>query len=115
MRISDWSSDVCSSDLGFDGILKFIEQDAGDPFQFAALGGGKMIEIGPHRHPIVAGVIASAGSASGGSSRLRKIAVARGGGTDTARSRSNRGCWSAARSRHSIGSWLGRARERRRV
>src|SRR3546814_4676852 len=104
MRISDWSSDVCSSDLekvivgdvaagaildpiaarvgaeqdqledaaalafvgelGFDGILKFIEQDAGDPFQFAALGGGKMIEIGPHRHPIVAGVIASAGAAS---------------------------------------------------
>src|SRR3546814_3425893 len=106
MRISDWSSDVCSPDLdgkvivgdlaagaildpiaarvgaeqdqledaaalafvgelGFDGILKFNEQDAGDPFQFAALGGGKMIEIGPHRHPIVAGVIASAGSASG--------------------------------------------------
>src|SRR3546814_16759274 len=83
MRISDWSSDVCSSDLedaaalafvgelGFDGILKFIEQDAGDPFQFAALGGGKMIEIGPHRHPIVAGVIASAGSASGRSEERR--------------------------------------------
>jgi len=27
---------------------QFIEQDAGDPFQLAALGGGKMIEAGAH-------------------------------------------------------------------
>src|SRR3546814_19173228 len=58
-------------ELGFDGILKFIEQDAGDPFQFAALGGGKMTEIGPHRHPIVYGVMHTPGSAAGRSSRER--------------------------------------------
>src|SRR3546814_1424995 len=61
-----------------------------------------MIEIGPQRHPIVAGVIASAGSASGGSSSLRTIAVARGGGTASARSMSNRACSSASRSMPSI-------------
>src|SRR3546814_12714046 len=77
-QLEDAAALAFVGELGFDGILKFIEQDAGDPFQFAALGGGKMIEIGPHRHPIVAGVIASAGSASGCSSSLRTLAVARG-------------------------------------
>ena len=64
-QLEDAAALALVGELGFDGILKFIEQDAGDPFQLAALGGGEMIEIGPHRHPIVAGVIASAGSASG--------------------------------------------------
>src|SRR3546814_17692835 len=63
-------------ELGFDGLLKFIEQDAGDPFQFAALGGGKMIEIGPPPHPIVAGVIARAGFASGLSHSFRPLSLA---------------------------------------
>src|SRR3546814_20950935 len=29
MRISDWSSDVCSSDLGEVGAIRFIESDTG--------------------------------------------------------------------------------------
>ena len=51
--------------LYIEGAELGARQDARDPFQLAAFHAGKMIEIGPHRHPIVAGVIASAGSASG--------------------------------------------------
>src|SRR3546814_15065025 len=35
MRISDWSSDVCSSDLGADGV--HLGQDDGDPREARAL------------------------------------------------------------------------------
>lgn len=64
-QLEDAAALALVRELGFDGILKFIEQDAGDPFQLAALDGGQMVEAGPHRHPIVAGEIASVGSASG--------------------------------------------------
>src|SRR3546814_17115558 len=37
MRISDWSSDVCSSDLGADGV--HLGQDDGDPREARALPG----------------------------------------------------------------------------
>ena len=45
-QLEDAAALALVGELGFDGILKFIEQDAGDPFQLAALGGGKMIEAG---------------------------------------------------------------------
>src|SRR3546814_7901654 len=44
MRISDWSSDVCSSDLAARGVLRgfgigiYVENDGGVPAEFADVG-----------------------------------------------------------------------------
>src|SRR3546814_13115186 len=38
MRLSDWSSDVCSSDLGFDvDIVRKIAEESGVPVEFVAV------------------------------------------------------------------------------
>src|SRR3546814_11126878 len=39
MRISDWSSDVCSSDLITDGVQWLVDQGIADPKRIAIYGG----------------------------------------------------------------------------
>src|SRR3546814_542546 len=45
MRISHWSSDVCSSDLSFAGVGKFINMGLSEPDMITV---ARL--IGPHRH-----------------------------------------------------------------
>src|SRR3546814_11373873 len=56
MRISDWSSDVCSSDLLFDSLIEAIEQD--DASRHAARTTiillGDLIDRGPDSAAVVA-------------------------------------------------------------
>jgi len=59
-QLEDAATLALVGELGFDGILKFIEQDAGDPFQLAALDGGKMIEAGAHHAGLAPALSASA-------------------------------------------------------
>src|SRR3546814_18961444 len=42
MRISDWSSDVCSSDLRVDALLHFADAD---PRKLASLAGGDVVSL----------------------------------------------------------------------
>src|SRR3546814_15506572 len=51
MRISDWSSDVCSSDLGGDDALLEADQlGLAGVVDFQLVGGNKLAAAGDHAH-----------------------------------------------------------------
>lgn len=62
-QLEDATRLACGGELGFHRILKFVEQDAGDALQLAALDGGQMIEIGAHGHGRLSPAPASASNA----------------------------------------------------
>lgn len=49
-QLEDAAAFALHGELGFEGVVKFIEQDRGDPFQLAALPVGQMGEAFRERH-----------------------------------------------------------------